>query len=147
MTSLAGPPFAKRQCRIEFCVRSHDCRLFSQSRRGLGSPSAATLPQALCDRQRVDIERLPPNPFIASFMKLAMVDPAYRDGELVADFHAERPWLGKAQMMGIGRGSAADHAGLRRDKLPMLLVARRSSLANTLTVPEPAGTSNSARVG
>ena len=41
-------------------------------------------------------------------MQLAVVEPANRDGVLVADFAAERAGLGKADMMSLGRGPAAD---------------------------------------
>ena len=43
-------------------------------------------------------------------MNLTMVSATERDRELVADLAAERPCLGKAQMMGIGGTAAADEA-------------------------------------
>jgi hypothetical protein len=49
---------------------------------------------------------LPPRRFIAVAMDLAMVSPAQRD--LVA----ERPILGKTQVMGVTGPSSADQAGL-----------------------------------
>jgi hypothetical protein len=56
-------------------------------------------------------------------MQFAMVGATNWYGKLIADFHAERPWLGKTQMMGVGRAAATDDAGLRRHELAMLFVA------------------------
>jgi hypothetical protein len=48
------------------------------------------LPQALGDRERRDLEALPPGQFIARLMQLPMVAAAQRHGELDADLHAQR---------------------------------------------------------
>ena len=61
-------------------------------------------------------------------VQLAVMDTANRNGELVADLAAERPRLGKAQMMGVGGGAAAHHAGLRGHELAMVLVAQPNGL-------------------
>ena len=56
-------------------------------------------------------------------MQLAMMPAAERHGELVADFSAKRPALGKAQVMGVGRFAAADQASLLRDEADMVAIA------------------------
>ena len=66
------------------------------------------LPQSLGDRERVDIEGLPPDYFIAGLMQLPVMATAEWHSELVADFETERSGLRKPQVMRIGRLSAAD---------------------------------------
>ena len=70
------------------------------------------LPQSLGDRERVDIERLPPDHLIAGLMQLPMMTAAERDGELVADFETQGSGLRKSQVMRIGRLPATDETGL-----------------------------------
>ena len=70
------------------------------------------LPKPLGDRERVDLEILPPGHLIAGLMQLPMMTAAERDGEFVADFEAEGSRLSKAQMMRIGWLPAADQARL-----------------------------------
>ena len=60
----------------------------------------------------IDTGLVPPRRFIATAMNLAMVSTTERDRELIADLAAERRYLGKAQMMGIGGAAAADQARL-----------------------------------
>ena len=55
-----------------------------------------------------------------------MMASAQRDGELVADFAAERPALGEAQVMGIRRPAAADQARLL------------GHISDVISVPDPA---------
>jgi hypothetical protein len=66
--------------------------------------------------ERVDLVFGPPGPFIATLMQIAMVHSADRDGKLIADFSSHRTLLGKFDMVGIGRDSAADETRLRGDK-------------------------------
>ena len=61
-------------------------------------------------------------------VQLAVMDAAHRNGELVADLAAERPRLGKAQMVGIGRRAAAHQAGLRGHEFAVVLVAQPNGL-------------------
>ena len=56
-------------------------------------------------------------------MQFAMMTAAERHGELVADLAAERPALGKAQVMGVGRLAAADQTRLLRHKAHMVAIA------------------------
>jgi hypothetical protein len=57
-------------------------------------------------------------------MQLPVMATAERDGELVADFHAERSRLRKAQVMWIGWLPSAHQARLGGDELQMRLVAQ-----------------------
>ena len=66
---------------------------------------------------------LPPRDLLGGAVRLAMVHPAQRHGEFVADLAAECARRGKPQMMRIGRLPAADQAGLPAHELQMLLVA------------------------
>jgi hypothetical protein len=76
----------------------------------------------------IEAEFLPPTPFIPMMMELAMVCPAERYRELVADLAAERAVLRKTQMMGIARLSSADQAGLLGDKAQMITIAEATGL-------------------
>lgn len=56
-------------------------------------------------------------------MKLAVMTAAQRHGELIADLAAERPALGKAQVMGVAGFTSADQTSLLRHKAHMLTIA------------------------
>ena len=56
-------------------------------------------------------------------MKLAVMTAAERHGELVADLAAERPALGKSQVMGVAGLPTADQTGLLRHKAHMVVIA------------------------
>jgi len=60
----------------------------------------------------IEPKLLPPHRFIPVTVNFAMMSPAQRDRELVADLAAERPVLHKAQMMGVTGPSSADQAAL-----------------------------------
>lgn len=64
--------------------------------------------------ERVYFATFPPRNFVTGLMKLTVMAAAKRDGELVADLEAERPRLGKAKVMRVGRLTAANEAGLGR---------------------------------
>ena len=72
---------------------------------------------------RVDAGFAPPRRFIAMTMELAVMTAAERHGELVADLAAERPALGKAQVMGVGRFTTTDQTSLLRHKAHMVAIA------------------------
>src|SRR5262249_27810156 len=80
-------------------------------------------PQGCRDRERIDLLAPPPNPLIATSMELAVVQPANRDGEAVANSASHRPLLGKLDVVGIGGGAAADQARLSGNKLEVFAVA------------------------
>jgi hypothetical protein len=50
-------------------------------------------------------------------VQLAVMNPAQRDGEFVADFAPEGVPLRKLEMVRIRRAAAADKAGLGADEL------------------------------
>ena len=56
-------------------------------------------------------------------VKFAVMATAERHGELVADLAAERPALGKAQVMGVAGFAAADQAGLLGHKAHVVAIA------------------------
>jgi hypothetical protein len=87
-------------------------------------------PKASGDRQWGDFEARPPPFLIANLMKLSMMAPAERHGELIADFHADGARLSKPKVMWVSGLPAADQAGLRGDKPEMLLVAQPLGFAN-----------------
>jgi|AmaraimetFIIA100_FD_contig_123_96869_length_969_multi_5_in_0_out_2_2 hypothetical protein len=60
----------------------------------------------------IDAGRLPPRLLVAGAMDRPVMRAAERDGEFVAHFAAERPWLQVAKMMRIGLLAAADEANL-----------------------------------
>jgi hypothetical protein len=80
------------------------------------------LPQALGNPQHIDAETLPPDDLIADLMQLPMMAVAERDGDLIADLHADRARLRKAQMMRVGCLTAADKTRLRGNEFQMGLV-------------------------
>ena len=88
------------------------------------------LPQSLGDRQGIDFEIPPPSHFIAGLMQLAVMTAAEGYSELVADFETQRPWLGKPQVMRIGRLPAADQARLRGDEPQIGLVTQPLGLGD-----------------
>ena len=85
-------------------------------------------PQLAGREGRIDSRLAPPFGFIAMTMQLTMMTAAERHGELVADLPAERPALGKAQVMGVGRFTAADQTSLLRDKAHMVAIANAPRL-------------------
>jgi hypothetical protein len=90
---------------------------------GCGAVEPAVLPQPECNRQQIEPDPLPPCRLVAMPVQLAMMDPTYGDGELVAgpyglthgvgqSVRAERarrgggaPWV--ARQPGRGRSSPA----------------------------------------
>ena len=82
------------------------------------------LPKPESNRERIDLDLIPPRGLVGVAMKLAVMDPTNRDGELVADPAPERASLGKAEMMGIRRRAPAHEARLPRHEFQMILVAQ-----------------------
>ena len=77
---------------------------------------------------RINTDVCPPNGFVATAVDLAMVPAAQRDDELIADLAAERPSLGKSQMVSVRRPSAANQARTPGDRLNVLAVAYPAQL-------------------
>ncbi len=61
----------------------------------------ARLPELAGNRQRFDTGVLPPADFVTRLMQIVRVSAAERDRELVADLHADRAGLRKAQVMRV----------------------------------------------
>src|SRR4051794_1134630 len=63
---------------------------------------ARALPQRRRDRQRIEVELLPPFFLIAVPMELAMMGPADGHGKFVAHLPTERARLRVGEVMGVG---------------------------------------------
>src|SRR4051812_22042826 len=72
--------------------------------------------------QRIDAGPRPPGPLVTVSVNLAMMQPAYRDGELVTDLKPNRARLRKAQVVRVTRTSAADKTRLVRHEPAVLFV-------------------------
>ena len=64
-------------------------------------------------------------------MQLAVMDPADRNGELVAHAASECARLRKGEVMRIRRHAAAHKAGLPQNESPVVLIAQANRLAQT----------------
>src|ERR1700747_2890790 len=62
-------------------------------------------------------------------MKLAVMDPANRDGELVAHSVSKRTRLGKREVMRIRRHAATHKTRLPQYELPVVLIAQAHRFA------------------
>ena len=80
-------------------------------------------PKFVGDSHGIQAQLRPPHRFFGIAMHFAMVGSAERHCKFVADFAAERPGLGEAQVMGVGRLPRAYQARLCGHKLPMGFVA------------------------
>jgi len=69
-------------------------------------------PQRASTDSRIGTDLLPPGSFIATVMNLAVMAPAQRYRELIADLATDRSALRKAQMVGIRRATTANQARL-----------------------------------
>src|SRR5262245_27609291 len=68
-------------------------------------------------------------------MQVAVMDPANRDGELVAHPVSKRTRLGKREVMRIRRYAAAHNTRLPQDELPVLLIAQADRFAQSTDRP------------
>jgi len=103
------------------------------------------LPELTGDLNGIDAGRLPPGLLVAGAMDGAMMRAAERDGEFVARFAAERPWLQITKMMRIGLFAAAYEARLLGNVakvLPVAIAPRCSNWEDTLVDALP-----SSRIG
>ena len=83
-------------------------------------------PQGSGSGQWIDSGSTPPRGFIAVSVEFAMMPPAQRDGELIADLTSECASLRKAEVVGITRPPAADKTRLLSD------------MPDVLAIPHPA---------
>jgi hypothetical protein len=91
------------------------------------------LPEPERDWKRIYVEFLPPGGLITRAMKLAVMDPANRDGELVADSVSKRTRLGKREMMRVRRRPAAARHTCRDTNFRCSLSRRRTVLPKART--------------
>ena len=63
-------------------------------------------------------------------MIVAVMSPAQRDRELVADLASHRARLGEPKMVGVSGASAADQTRLRCDELEVAFIAMPTRLAD-----------------
>ena len=81
------------------------------------------LPEPERHWKRINVELLPPCGLITRAMKLAVMDPANGNRELIAHSVSKRTRLGKREVMRIRRHAAADKTRLPQHELPMVLIA------------------------
>src|SRR5262249_6640568 len=107
-------------------------------------------PELTGDLNGVDAGGLPPRLLVAGAMDRPVMRAAERDGEFIAHFATERPWLQVAKMMRIGLFAAADEARLLGDitkVLPVTIAPRGSDREHALvdalrlTSVDPVGSS------
>ena len=84
-------------------------------------PCVLPKPERRCSG--INVDQRPPCFLVDLAVQLAVVDPAKRDGELVADLATEGARLHKAEMVGIAGLSTTYQARERGDKIEVLLVA------------------------
>jgi hypothetical protein len=65
-------------------------------------------------------------------MKLAVVDPADRDDELIAHSASERTRLGKGEVVRIGWHTAAHEACLPQHEFPVVFIAQANRLTQSM---------------
>ena len=87
------------------------------------------LPEPQRNWERIDVELLPPCGLITRAMKLAVMDPANRNDELVAHSVAKRTRLGEREVMRIRWCAAAHKTGLPQHKFPVVLIAQPDGFA------------------
>src|SRR5215471_19557299 len=93
------------------------------------------LPEPERDWKGVDVELLPPCRLITRAMKLAMMDSANRDGELVAHSVSKPTRLGKREVMRIRRHAATHKTRLPQYELPVVLIAKADRFAQSADHP------------
>jgi hypothetical protein len=100
------------------------------------------VPQFLSNLDRIDPKPRPSGRLIAGAVDLAMMNPAQRDGEFVADFATKRSRLHETEVMGIRMFAPAHQAGLFGHKPQMVfaaIAARFSERQSTLAISTDCG--------
>ena len=90
------------------------------------------LPKPKSNRERVDLDLIPPRSLVGVAMELAVMDPTNRDRELVANSTAQRPRLRKPEMMGIRGRTPAYEARLPGHEFQVVLVAHANRFPERL---------------
>ena len=106
-----------------------------QFRPGVLAIGLTMLPEPECDWKWIDVELLPPSGLITRPMKLAVMDPANRDGKLIAHSASKGPRLCKREVVRIRRHSAAHKARLPGHELPMILIAQSNCFLQSTSCP------------
>jgi hypothetical protein len=102
---------------------------------GFSAIEPRVLPELECDWKWIDVELLPPCGLITRAMKLAVMNPANRHGELVAHSVSQRTRLGKREVMRIRRHAAAHKTGLPQHEPPVALIAQPDGFAQRMDHP------------
>ena len=123
------------RCRLGISSSLIQAGVFPKLRVTLTAIRPRLLPEPKRDRNRVDVELPPPCGLITRAMKLAVMDSANRDGELVAHSVSQGTRLCKRQVMRIRRHSAAHEARLPSHELPVLLVAQANCFSQSTHCP------------
>src|SRR5215467_10069159 len=97
--------------------------------------SRRVLPEPERHWERINLELLPPCGLITGAMKLAVMDPANRDSELVAHSVSKCTRLGKREVMRIRRYAATHKTRLPQYELPVLLIAQADRFAQSTDRP------------
>ena len=93
---------------------------------------ARPLPQLECHWNWINIEPAPPRDLVPRAMKLAVVDPADRDDELVAYPTSECAGLGEGKVMRVRRHATAHEASLPPHKSSVVLITQANRFAQSL---------------
>jgi hypothetical protein len=80
-------------------------------------------PKGCCNGEGVNPLVPPPDAFVAATVRVAMVQSANGNGELVADLAPHRPLLCELDVVGIRGRSTADETRLSGHKSQMVAVA------------------------
>ena len=123
------------RCRLGISSSLIHAGVFPKLRVTLTAIRPRLLPEPKRDRNRVDVELPPPCGLITRAMKLAVMDPANRDGELVAYSVSQRTRLGKREVMRIRWHAAAHKTRLPHHELPVLLIAQPDGFAQRTDHP------------
>ena len=81
-------------------------------------------------RHGVNCPLLPPGHLVPRAVVVAVMCPAQRYRELVADLAPHRPRLSEPQMVRVGGTSPANQTGLRRDEFEMGFIAKPTRFAD-----------------
>jgi hypothetical protein len=89
---------------------------------GIWYNTTRVLPEVERDRHRIDVDAIPPCGFVAFTMKLAVVDSAQRNRELIRYLAAQCTLLRKSDVMRVRRLPAAHCARLSGDEADVILI-------------------------
>src|SRR5262249_44461742 len=85
--------------------------------------STGLFPEPAGDLNRINPGLLPPRALVAGAMRRAVMPATEWNGKFIADLAAERPGLGKSEMVGIRGLAAADEARLLHNIAKVLAAA------------------------